>query len=939
MRKFITILCIIHHFAFCLNVKAQDTKLWYTQPAEKWTDALPLGNGRIGAMVFGGVATDRIQFNEESLWTGEPRNYNNPNAYKYLDTIRKLLSIGKQNEAEALAEKEFMGVKSKEGNKLNWIEKIKQDTSYAQLNMNDALWQNIAQPNYNGWETNELPNFDGAVWLRFQFNVNSDFLQKKWVLNLNRISNVDFTYINGHFVGTQNNNDPRKYVVNTNNLREGNNVLAILIFNYFDKGGLLGYKDTTKKIGFYNVNNENDIIPIHGLWKYKIINSEPPKNATYQAAYQPFGDLILNFTNHKNFKNYKRELDLETAECTTTYDHNNITYTRKYIISQPHQVLALHLKASKPKSVSFNVTLTSPHQHYTLVKESNNIISLKVKVNNGVLFGESKIFVRAKNGIIQFVNNKLYIENADEAEVYLTAATNFINYTKVANKVNQKHLLSYKNTFSNSFAQIRNAHIKEYQKYYKTFDLKFENSITDFRTAPTDIRLKNFGTSFDPSFVSLYTQYSRYLLLAASRPGTMAANLQGIWNESTAPPWGSKYTTNINLQMNYWPANILNLPQCNQPLLDLIKDVSTTGKQTAKNYYNADGWAIHHNTDLWRGTAPINAANHGIWNGGSAWLAHHLWEHYLYTQDTSFLKQFAFPIIKEAAKFYITYLYYDESLGYIVSSPTNSPEHGGLVVGATMDHQLIKDLFNNYLQASILLKQNDASFCDLLHSIKANLAPNKIGKFGQLQEWMNDKDDTTNKHRHISHLWEVYPGYNFKNEINENDLRKAAQKSLEYRGDAATGWSLAWKMNCWARFKNKERVFNLVKMLLKPTSGDAGSYNNLFDAHPPFQIDGNFGAAAAVGEMLVQSHLHYIDLLPCLPNELNSGEVKGLCARGGFEIDMKWKNGNLQSVEVLSKVGGTLTLFHNNKYVQMQTKQNEINSFDANLNFISNKNK
>jgi alpha-L-fucosidase 2 len=393
---------------------------------------------------------------------------------------------------------------------------------------------------------------------------------------------------------------------------------------------------------------------------------------------------------------------------------------------------------------------------------------------------------------------KIKIEGADEVTLYLTAATNYKNYRDVSANPAAACINALKSITGKTYAQIKQAHIKEYQNYFNTFSLKLDKSYNE--QLPTDIRLEKFATAADPSFVALYLQYGRYLLISSSRPGTRPANLQGIWNDLMSPPWGSKYTTNINAQMNYWPAELLNLSPMHASLFGMIDELATTGKQTARDHYNAPGWVLHHNTDLWRGTAPINAANHGIWVTGGAWLCQHLWEHYLFTQDKAFLQNKAYPVMKEAALFFNSFLVKDPATGYLVSSPSNSPEQGGLVAGPTMDHQIIRTLFKNVIEAGGLLK-TDADLRQTLTEKIKNIAPNKIGRFGQLQEWMQDVDDTANKHRHISHLWGMYPG----SEINwdeTSELMKAARQSLLYRGDAATGWSLGWKINCWARFKD-----------------------------------------------------------------------------------------------------------------------------------------
>jgi alpha-L-fucosidase 2 len=548
-----------------------------------------------------------------------------------------------------------------------------------------------------------------------------------------------------------------------------------------------------------------------------------------------------------------------------------------------------------------------------------------------------------KGGKIEIENSKLKIQNADEANIYLTAGTNYKNYKDVTADAAQPCIRALASLKGKTYEQIKAAHIVEYQKWFNTFSIALGDATK--ANIPTEERLRDFVNGNDPSFAALYTQYGRYLLIASSRPGTRPANLQGIWNDLTNPPWGSKYTTNINAEMNYWPAELLNLSPMHEPLFKMIGELATTGKQTAKDHYNAPGWVLHHNTDSWRGTAPINAANHGIWVTGGAWLTQHLWEHYLFTQDKVFLKNKAYPIMKEAALFFNKFLIKDPVTGSLISTPSNSPEQGGLVAGPTMDHQIIRTLFNNVIAAAQILK-TDAPLIKTLQQKATQIAPNKSGRLGQLQEWMTDVDDSSNKHRHISHLWGMYPG----SEINFDatpKLMSAARQSLLYRGDAATGWSLGWKINCWARFKDAEHAFTMIKMLLTPAvrgsqKGDlllstgeingAGSYPNLFDAHPPFQIDGNFGGAAGIGEMLLQSHTQFIDILPALPAAFANGEVKGICARGGFVLDIKWGNGKLEYVKVLSKAGLPLQLRYNDIPKYYKTEKNGVYKFDASLN-------
>ena len=560
---------------------------------------------------------------------------------------------------------------------------------------------------------------------------------------------------------------------------------------------------------------------------------------------------------------------------------------------------------------------------------SNGVLVLSVKVRTGVLHGDSYMDVQVKGGSVLVNDSRVIVKNADEATIYLTAGTNYVSYKDVSGNAALPCLKALQSLKGKTYAQVKAAHIKEYQKWFNTFSIAMNNARPGKETILTTERLANFSNGNDPSFAALYVQYGRYLLISASRPGTRPANLQGIWNDLTNPPWGSKYTTNINAEMNYWPAELLNLSPMHEPLFDMIAELSQAGKVTAKEYYNAPGWVLHHNTDLWRGTAPINASNHGIWVTGGAWLCQHLWERYLFTQDKNFLQNKAYPIMKEAALFFNSFLIKDPVTGYLISTPSNSPEQGGLVAGPTMDHQIIRTLFKNVIEASELLN-TDVALRNTLKEKYKQIAPDQIGKYGQLQEWMQDIDKPDNKHRHISHLWGMYPG----SEINYDEspaLMNAAKQSLLFRGDEATGWSLGWKINCWARFKDAEHALTMVKMLISPVKGGAGSYPNLFDAHPPFQIDGNFGGAAGIGEMLLQSHTQYIDILPALPAAFADGEVKGICARGGFVLDMKWRNGKLQALKVASKAGKPLLLRYNGIVKTIVTTKNGVYNFNGSL--------
>ena len=532
-------------------------------------------------------------------------------------------------------------------------------------------------------------------------------------------------------------------------------------------------------------------------------------------------------------------------------------------------------------------------------------------------------------------NADLIIQKADEATLYLVAATNFKNYKDVSGDPDAVCKQRLQNIKTKTYAQILKAHVADYQHYFNKFSVDLGSGKNE--SLPTDERIRQYNPTDDPGLLSLYMQYARYLLISSSRPNSaLPANLQGIWNDQITPPWGSKFTTNINLEMNYWPSEELNLTELNKPLFNMISNLSQAGRATAKTHYNAPGWVLHHNTDIWLGTAPINASNHGIWHSGGAWLCHHLWEHYLFTQDKAFLQK-AYPEMKGAAEFFVSTLVKDPKTGYLISTPSNSPEHGGLVAGPTMDRQIIRDLFKNCIAAAKAL-HTDEAFAKLLEEKYMQIAPNQIGKYGQLQEWMEDKDDTTDTHRHVSHLWGVFPGTDITWD-NSPDMMHAAEKSFQYRGDDGTGWSLAWKVNLMARFKHGDHAMLLVNKLLSVAeNGSAkergGVYHNMFDAHPPFQIDGNFGGAAGIAEMLVQSQQGYIDLLPALPTALPNGKLKGICARGGFVLDLVWKEGKLQSVDVLSKTCNTCTIKYGGITQIIKTTKGKVYRLNGNLKAI-----
>ncbi len=758
--------------------------LWYDKPAENWTEALPLGNGRMGAMVYGNPENEVIQFNEETLWTGQPHDYSHRGAFRYLDRIRNLLWKGEQAKAEELANEHFM-----------------------------------SQP--------------------------------------------------------------------------------------------LG-----------------------------------------QQAYQPFGNVLLNFKDHENVEEYQRRLNIEKAISTVFYKVDGISFKEETFISKPDNALVLHLESSRNRELNFSVGLNSPHSEYTVTVE-DDVVILRGKANNypnergpeGNAYPESNLVFEArlkvKNEGGRLVNNTNSIEvvKARSVTMTLVAATNFVDYKTISANPSELCEDVLAELESKSYKDLKSEHVRDYQKLFNR--VKIDLGSAQISDRPTNERLVSFRKDEDPNLVALLYQYGRYLLISSSRQGTQPANLQGIWNDKLTPPWDSKYTININTEMNYWPAEITNLSECTLPLISMVKDLSETGKNVARVHYKMNGWVAHHNTDLWRGAAPINNANHGIWVTGGAWLCQHLWWHYQFTGDANYLEKTAYPVLKSAAEFFTEYLVSDPNHPeWLISGPSNSPEQGGLVMGPTMDHEIIRNLMTNTIEAAEILGV-DSAFVSLLREKRAKIAPLQIGQYGQLQEWLEDKDDPANQHRHVSHLWALHPG-NEIHPLTTPELAEACKATLLQRGDGGTGWSRAWKINFWARLLDGDHSFLLLKNLMVPSKSEetnyqdrGGLYMNLFDAHPPFQIDGNFGATSGITEMLLQSHLrdgdgnYFLDILPALPSKLSSGSISGIKGRGGFVVTIFWSNGKLNSIKVKSLLGNVLNLRYSGKLISRETTAGEIYVFKS----------
>jgi alpha-L-fucosidase 2 len=743
--------------ALCVatSLFADNLRLWYKRPAKTWVEALPIGNSRMGAMVYGGTSHEELQLNDETFWGGSPYRNDKADAKQALPEVRRLIFDGKTTEAQELI----------------------QETFYAGQ---------------------------------------------------------------------------------------------------------------------------------HGM------------------PYHTLGSLLINQEGVDSVSDYSRELDIERAVATTVFKSGGVTYRREVFASLADKVIILRLTADTPRSINLTIGYTSPLESSVARKGNKLVMTETGKTHEGVtglVRAETQTQAIADGGKVKVGDKQISVAGATTLTLYISSGTNFVNYHDISGNESRKASSYLTSAMKRPYDEALKEHVRLYREQFDRVKLNLGSSRNE--KLETDKRIEKFNEGNDMALAALLFQYGRYLLISSSQPGGQPANLQGVWNDKVLAPWDGKYTININTEMNYWPAEVTNLSETHTPLFEMVKELSLTGQGTARTMYGCRGWVAHHNTDIWRATGPVDKAFYGTWPMGGAWLTTHLWQHYLYTGDKSFLAE-VYPAMKGAADFYLDYLVEHPKYGWMVTAPSMSPEHGPagedakkvstIVSGCTMDNQIIFDVLSNALRASQILDAPQ-SYRDSLNDMIGRLAPMQIGRHNQLQEWLEDMDNPNDRHRHISHAYGLFPS----NQISPYThplLFQAVKNTMLQRGDEATGWSIGWKINLWARLLDGNHALKIINNMLKLLPSDdvkadypqGRTYPNLFDAHPPFQIDGNFGYAAGVAEMLMQSHDGAVHLLPALPEAWAKGSVSGLVARGGFVVDMAWSGAQVETVKIYSRLGGNLRL-------------------------------
>jgi alpha-L-fucosidase 2 len=764
----LTLLFLIQSCTQKNDVCHEDLIMWYDKPAGEWVEALPVGNGRMGAMVFGGTDRDRIQLNEESIWTGGPVERANPEALENLNEVRQLLFEGKYAEGERLAQEKIMGRRLEKG----------------------------------------------------------------------------------------------------------------------------------------------------------------------EHTYQTLGDLFIEFEGIENITGYKRSLDLNCAIAKTEFESDGIKYAREVFASAPGNLIIIKLSASGEGRMSFLVTLERPGEDESVSIDGNRIKMNGFAEHNGRgTHFASVVALYSVDGEIISGDKSLSVKNASEAEIRISARTDYLGIDEKAvalDDIEKSAGIKYK--------KLRSDHIDDYRQLFSR--VKFELADNDSFSIPTDERLERVREGeYDPYLTKLYFQFGRYLLISSSRPGNLPANLQGIWEPTLSPPWNADYHININIQMNYWPALVTNLAECQQPFFEFVDKLRERGRITAHEVYGCRGFVAHHTTDAWLFTDPVGMAVYGMWPLGAAWCSDHFWEHYNYTGDILFLEEKAYPVLKDAALFFTDFLVENPKNGLLVSGPGISPENSfiasdgtkaSVCMGPAMDHQIIRELFTNCIKASEIL-DTDKQFADTLKLMLKKLTPSQTGSDGRVLEWSEELPEAEPGHRHISHLYALYPGEEFTNPLDPK-WKEAARKTIEARlahGGGHTGWSRAWIINFFARLDDGDKAFDNIQALLARST-----HPNLFDNHPPFQIDGNFGGTAGIAEMLLQSQNGIVKVLPALPDRWQKGKISGLRARGGFEVDLEWEDNELIELKITSLLGNKCVVIYKDKMVEYNTEKGSTLTINPELKLL-----